>query len=356
MVDQGDFFSVAHKHEYQRVRQHLDLRSEVQFSPRIVIEAAVVNYEPKMLLRDTSTTLVYRASTSSTGNQFDDRYLPREVAVKFPLSHEPTDEVKSKISDSEKKKRGSFFKTECHFVLQHLLHQPEDKFEFVACYYGLTLPENRPGHCVGPVGLVMEYLPHTLGEFLKTQSAKDDDDFRYINKVQMALGIANGLKALHSRHPPIVHCSLCAENVLLTPGKQPKIANFDQALLADGRTECPKSLVPVRSQTRKLKAKYDMYGYAKLLLHIETYKEPSSSHTPVDMMKKGKVLYEVAFTKVLNCEYVTNYLSADEALSMLQIGYDEISKDSAYMYAVTASSSVPGRNQVSRKYYRGTPI
>ena len=358
MMDQGDFVpAAAQEREYQSIEQYLDAGPEVLISPRCVIEAAMINYDPLILLRETASTrthgcstFVYKASIHrSTSNPFDDRHLPREVAVKFsskPLSTRTLgDEVRSK----HPKKRDSCFKAECRFVVQHLLNRPEGTFEFVARYYGLSVSENSPlAPKVGPVGLVMEHLPLTLTEFLKSRSSNLHVNLSYIDKVKMALKIANGLKSLHSANPPIVHCSLCAENILLTPGPdwEPRIANFDMALLANGITECPHFLVPAESQPRRLKTRCDMYGYAKLLVHIETNIEPSSTRTPVDLMKEDEVLYEVAFTKVLSCGNVTRYLSADEASSILLNGYEELTKELGHVIA--ASSSVPGGNQVSK--------
>ena len=69
--------------------------------------------------------------------------------------------------------------------------------------------------------LLMEYFPTNLNQFLKSPQAKP---IPLSLKISILQDVACGLTYLHDQSPPIIHCRLSAENILLDSGAVAKIS------------------------------------------------------------------------------------------------------------------------------------
>lgn len=67
---------------------------------------------------------------------------------------------------------------------------------------------------------------------LTTLGSSKGQDVGWSQRVNICLGVARGLHYLHAlAFPKIIHRDISARNILLDHNLEPKIANFEQALL-----------------------------------------------------------------------------------------------------------------------------
>ena len=69
--------------------------------------------------------------------------------------------------------------------------------------------------------LIMEYLPMSLTNYLEQNEIIPNHI-----KNSILLDVSYGLLYLHTQTPPIIHCDLIGENVLLTSDMKAKITDF----------------------------------------------------------------------------------------------------------------------------------
>ena len=81
--------------------------------------------------------------------------------------------------------------------------------------------------------IVMEFAQAgTLEDFLKEQDPEEPLSHKIV--LNILIGLARGLAYCHSRSPlPVIHRDIKSENVLLTNGLVPKLADLGEARAAD---------------------------------------------------------------------------------------------------------------------------
>ena len=120
--------------------------------------------------------------------------------------------------------------------------------------------------------LVMEYLPHPLSQLLEKKVPLKADS--------ILLDIANGLNYLHQKNPPIIHCNVTANNVLLTTEYRAKLASFGLATYLDKRplTTAPGAPYVTPPEALANNPVYDhtldVFAFGCLILHILTGQFP----------------------------------------------------------------------------------
>ena len=129
--------------------------------------------------------------------------------------------------------------------------------------------------------LVMEYLPFALSNCLMKQELELKVKYPILHDV------AKGLRYLHGKRPPIVHCDLTANNILLTSSYTAKISDLGVSRLADTfnkqqllttapGTQC--AMPPEALKSNPLyNHKLDVFSYGCLILHVLTNEFPLPS-------------------------------------------------------------------------------
>ena len=133
--------------------------------------------------------------------------------------------------------------------------------------------------------LVMEHLPMLLTKYLENEETIPNHI-----KNSILYDVSEGLRYLHTQHPPIIHRDLTANNVLLTLEKRAKIADFGVSRYFKVESErdyvrlttCPGTHVymPPESLTSEYKQihenffKLDVFTFGVLILHVYTQKWP----------------------------------------------------------------------------------
>ncbi|KAK1410247.1 hypothetical protein QVD17_36782 [Tagetes erecta] len=100
----------------------------------------------------------------------------------------------------------------------------------------------------------------------------------WMQRIQIALDVANGLDYLHSyTTPPYVYKNLESSNILLDDDFRAKITNFDLARSAEGQFALTRHIVGTRGymspeylENGLISTKLDVYGFGVLLLEIVT--------------------------------------------------------------------------------------
>ena len=114
-------------------------------------------------------------------------------------------------------------------------------------------------------------------------------------KNSILLDVSLGLLYLHTQTPPIIHCNLTANNVLLTSDMKAKITDFGVSRVFDPETgehhmripTCPSTLVYMPCEafqsdytvTRDNFDKLDVFSFGVLILHVYTQKWPTPTGT-----------------------------------------------------------------------------
>ena len=126
--------------------------------------------------------------------------------------------------------------------------------------------------------LVMEYLPVLLSQCLETHQ-----DLPLQIKYSILLDVAKGLNYLHCKRPPIVHCDLKANNILLTSNFIAKIFDLGVSIMMDNfkqqqLTKAPGNWVVMPPEAFKDNPSYDhkldVFSYGCLILHVFTHQMP----------------------------------------------------------------------------------
>lgn len=120
----------------------------------------------------------------------------------------------------------------------------------------------------------MEFLPFSLNNCLKKQK------LNFKVKYSVLLDVAKGLCYLHSKRPPIIHCDLTANNVLLASSYAAKISDlgvagtFNKQLLAKAPGN-PYTMPPEALKNDPVyDSKLDVFSYGCLILHVLTNEFP----------------------------------------------------------------------------------
>ena len=148
--------------------------------------------------------------------------------------------------------------------------------------------------------LVMEYLPHTLSQLLKRKVP--------LNTYSILLDVANGLNYLHQKNPPIIHCNVTANNVLLTTEYKAKLSSFGSATYLDKRplTTAPGAPYVTPPEALEHNPVYDhtldVFAFGCLILHILTGQFPvpiSQSIVDSEWDKRASYAEQVLDSKLI---------------------------------------------------------
>ncbi|KAM0010863.1 putative protein kinase RLK-Pelle-LysM family [Helianthus debilis subsp. tardiflorus] len=142
--------------------------------------------------------------------------------------------------------------------------------------------------------LVYEFAVNgPLSDWIYYNALSGNKSLNWMQRVQIALGVANGLAYLHSyTTPPYVYKNLESGNILLDGDFRPKITNFDLARSAEGQEgqfALTRHIVGTRGYMSPeylehglISTKVDVYGFGVLLLEIVTGKHVSDLYEKVD--------------------------------------------------------------------------
>ena len=159
-----------------------------------------------------------------------------------------------------------YFTEEC--LLHSQLRHP-NIVQFIGIHYpqGSTVPM-----------LIMEYLPLSLRHCLETTPHLLPDV-----KYSILLDVASGLNYLHSRRPPIIHCNLTANSILLTLSYTAKICDFGGSIKYYSREQdlviCPGIQIAMPPEALvqddpRYDHKLDVFSYGCLILSVLTHQWP----------------------------------------------------------------------------------
>ena len=197
--------------------------------------------------------------------------------------------------------------------------------------------------------LVMEYLPLSLTQCLKTHQ-----DLPFQIKYSILLDVVKGLNYLHCKRPPIVHCNLTANSILLTSNFIAKISSLGVSTMVDTfkrqkLTKAPGNAVVMPPEALKDNPSYDhkldVFSYGCLILHVFTHRwpEPTAQYVP-DTQHPGKHILIPEWSR--RTEYTTAISSDNPFFSFAKSCLDNDPKkrptmSDAMIRAEYAVSSLP---------------
>ena len=139
---------------------------------------------------------------------------------------------------------------------------------------GVCYPEGDAARMQLPV-MVMEVMGGNLKSFVKNQSIPIDTKFSIITDV------AFGLYHLHSQSPPIVHCDLSPNSILLTDRNVAAISDFGVYKIMRAGLKCnlenyPEFMPPEAGDGAGLDShpSVDIFAFAGIILYIFTQQWP----------------------------------------------------------------------------------
>lgn len=149
------------------------------------------------------------------------------------------------------------------------------------------------GACSKPKNLMMvtEFLEK--GSLIDLLGQKDPNKkLSFRTKMNIAIGIAQGMNCLHLLNPPILHLDLKTANILIGENFTPKVADFGLSIL---KTEEKKEMVgspfymsPEVFLGTQYDAKADVYSFGILLWELIEEREPyDQKYTELEQLKQG---------------------------------------------------------------------
>ena len=158
---------------------------------------------------------------------------------------------------------------------------------------------NFKGVCVteGNVTLVMEYLPRCLTSVLET----------YPNvpppfKFSILRDACLGLEYLHTYRPPLIHCDISSNNIMLAADMKAKLVDIGSARQVgsskpDGTmSPCPGALVCMPPEALNENANYDekldIFSMGNVILHVITQKWPIPNEEAENEFDEGGIIYD----------------------------------------------------------------
>ena len=172
------------------------------------------------------------------------------------------------------------------------------------------------------VTLVMEYLPWCLTSVLEM----------YPNipppfKFSILRDACLGLEYLHTYQPPLIHCDLNSNNIMLTSDMKAKLVDVGSSRHA-GSTKpegtmspCPGALVCMPPEALKEQATYneklDIFSVGNVILHVVTQKWPIPSEKAV----KGQVQHDLMYNDpevILRLSYIME-MGEDHSLTYIVV-------------------------------------
>ncbi|XP_071739419.1 lysM domain receptor-like kinase 4 [Rutidosis leptorrhynchoides] len=208
--------------------------------------------------------------------------------------------------------------------------------------------------------LVYEFADNgPLSDWIYYSGLNSNKSLNWIQRIQVALDVANGLNYLHSyTTPPYVYKNLKSSNILLDAEFRAKITNFDLARSAegqDGQFALTRHIVGTRGymspeylENGLISTKLDVYGLGVLILEIVTGKHVSDLSEKVNK-NLSDILEEVLFeednkklTDIFDPRLQGNY-PPEIVMAVVRLTYGCLDKD---------PSARPDMNEVSHSLSR----
>lgn len=157
------------------------------------------------------------------------------------------------------------------------------------------------GFCCDPPLIVSEYISRGSLHTIQRERGGPLEQHRQLG---IALGVARGMRYLHSRCPPILHSDLKSPNILLDGRWQVKLADFGlsrvrQHSFVSGRTNLdgtPEYMAPEQLRGERFNESADVYSYGVVLWELTSGQVPWSDLSPLQVV--GVVGYNGDFLPV----------------------------------------------------------
>jgi len=127
--------------------------------------------------------------------------------------------------------------------------------------------------------MVMELMDTSLTEYVKRQIISMK------TKISILLDVSSGLSYLHNHTPPVIHCDLSPNNVLLSCESVAKISDLGVAKVIKAnrkmleRNKAPGStdFMPPEAEENNVvcKTSFDIFSFGGIILHVINQKWPS---------------------------------------------------------------------------------
>ena len=128
--------------------------------------------------------------------------------------------------------------------------------------------------------LIMEYLPMSLTNYLEQNEMIPNHI-----KNSILLDVSLGLLYLHTQTPPIIHCDLIGENILLTSDMKAKITDFGVSRVFDPD--------PVKYYIRPFPCRGTKISMPPEILTSNKYKGTSDNFDKLDVFSFGVLILHV---------------------------------------------------------------
>ena len=172
------------------------------------------------------------------------------------------------------------------------------------------------------VTLVMEYLPRSLTSVLeKYQNIPPPFKFGILRDACL------GLEYLHTYRPPLIHCDISSNNIMLSADMKAKLVDVGSARQVgstkpDGTmSPCPGALVCMPPEALTERAMYDekidIFSMGNVILHVITQKWPIPSEEAMKGRVEGGRMYNDPEVKVRH-PYITE-MGDDHSLAEIVV-------------------------------------
>ncbi|XP_062178396.1 cold-responsive protein kinase 1-like [Phragmites australis] len=180
--------------------------------------------------------------------------------------------------------------------------------------------------------LVYNYLENNSLAHTLLGSGNSNIQFNWRTRVNICLGVAQGLAFLHdSACPHIVHRDIKASNILLDKDLTPKISDFGLAKLLPSDVSHVSTrvagtlgyLAPEYAIRGQVTRKADVYSYGVLLIEIVSGRCNTDERLPYDdqfLLEKTWRYYDHGYPEKIIDSSLGDDLDADEACRFLKVG------------------------------------
>ncbi|KAK9741258.1 hypothetical protein RND81_03G092800 [Saponaria officinalis] len=207
----------------------------------------------------------------------------------------------------------------------------KDKLEEIGKLENENLVALRGYHCSpNEKLLVYDYLPMgSLSAFLHGNKGSGRTPFNWETRCTIALGVANGITYIHSKHPTSSHGNIRSSNILLSNSFEARVSETGLAQLANpsaGPTRVAGYRAPEVTDPRKVSQKADIYSFGVFLLELLTGKAPTHAllnEEGVDLPRwVQSVVREEWATEVFDMELLRYQNAEEEMVQLLQLAID----------------------------------
>ena len=164
--------------------------------------------------------------------------------------------------------------------------------KFIGLYYpvGTNIPR-----------LVLEWLHCSLTCRLEGKDYYCHQPLNFFEKMSIIVYVARGLEYFHSQCPPIVHCDLTSDNILLSMQTVAKIGNLGIMRIVDPKSRSQMIRIPgirdfmppeVLSNQPQFGPEVDVFSFGCVMLHTLSCQWPTPSE-PVETDLRTREQFEV---------------------------------------------------------------